>query len=194
MSSFIGQEMALPLDQLIGAPLQAVIKAQATAANTTANFITSVGMTKTGQDYKARTVSFSFDRQKVTATGATTTETVNLNVPFLTILPVPFIRIQQATIIFDAKVSSTTIDTSKTNFAIDASASGGFFGFDFSVNTSFSTTSTHSNEVDRSANLHVEVIAVKDKMPEGLAKILNILQTAITDSAAAPTPAPTPTP
>jgi hypothetical protein len=186
--SFIGQEMALPLDQLIGAPLQAVIKAQATAANTTANFITSVGMTKSGGDYVARTVAFSFDRKKANSDGTTTTETVNLNVPFLTILPVPFIRIQQATIVFDAKVSSTTIDTSKTSFDLSASASGGFFGFDFSLNTSFSTSSTHSNEVDRTANLHVEVIAVQDQMPAGLAKILDILQTAITDSPPAAAP------
>jgi len=181
--SFIGQEMSLPLDQLIGAPLQAVIKAQALAATTTASFINNVGLQAgTGGAMVARTVAFSFQRQKVNSTGGSETETVNLNIPLLTILPVPFIRVEKATIVFDAKVSSTTVDTSNSAFNINAGASGGLFGFHFSVHTSYSTTSTHRNEVDRTANLHVEVIAVQDKMPEGLAKVLNILQTAISEN------------
>lgn len=184
MASFIGQEMALPMEQIIGGPLQAVIKAQSMAASTTADFITKVGLTPAGGGggSKARTVDFSFDRKRTDDAGTVSTETVNLSVPLLTILPVPFIRVQEALIDFQCTVASSTIDTSKTQFGLDASASGGFFGVDFSVSASYSTESTHRSEVTRTATLKVQVKAVQDQMPAGLAKVLDILQTAITDS------------
>lgn len=183
--SFIGREMALPMEQIIGGPLQAIIKAQSMAAHTTAEFITNVGLETVGSATKARTVAFSFDRKKVTDTGTESTETVSLNVPLLTILPIPFIRVEQATIDFSCTVASSNIDTSKTNFGLSASASGGFFGVKASLNTSFSTESTHKSEVTRTATLKVQVKAVQDKMPAGLEKILEILQTAITDGSTA---------
>ena len=40
----IGREMALPMERIIGGPLQAVIKAQTMAASETANFINNVGL------------------------------------------------------------------------------------------------------------------------------------------------------
>lgn len=181
-SSFIGKEMALPMEQIIGGPLQAVIKAQSMAASTTANFIKQVGLSTSGTSSVARTVDFSFDRKKVQDDGSTSNETVNLSVPLLTIIPVPYIRVQEALIDFQCTVSSSTIDTSKSSFGLDVSASGGFFGCDFSVNASYSTESTHQSEVTRTATLKVQVKAVQDQMPAGLSKVLDILQTAITDS------------
>jgi hypothetical protein len=188
--SFIGREMALPMEQIIGGPLQAIVKAQSMAANTTADFITNVGLEKVGETTKARTVAFSFDRKKVTDTGTESMETVSLNVPLLTIVPVPFIRVEEATIDFSCTVASANIDTTQSNFGIAAKVSGGFWGVKASLNTSFSTESTHKSEVTRTATLKVQVKAVQDKIPAGLEKILEILQTAITDSSSA---APSPT-
>ncbi|HNY31218.1 MAG TPA: DUF2589 domain-containing protein [Fibrobacteria bacterium] len=179
--SFIGREMALPMEQIIGGPLQAIVKAQSLAANTTAEFITTVGLETVSGVTKARTVGFSFDRKKIGETGTETTETVNLNVPLLTIIPIPFIRVEEATIDFSCTVASSNIDTSKSNFGINASVSGGFWGVKASLNTSFSMESTHKSEVTRTATLKVQVKAVQDKVPAGLEKILEILQTAITD-------------
>ena len=185
--SFIGQEMALPMEQIIGGPLQAIIKAQSMAASTTANFIKTVGLNTTdgGKTYVARTVDFSFNRKKPQADGSVINETVDLSVPLLTIVPVPYIRVQQAVIDFQCTVSSSTIDTSKTSFGLDVSASGGFFGVDFSVSASYSTESTRKSEVTRTATLKVQVTAVQDQIPAGLAKVLDILQTAVSDSKAA---------
>jgi hypothetical protein len=60
---------------------------------------------------------------------------VQMSVPLLTIVPVPFIRIEEATIDFECKVSSSTLETSAHNFGVESSFKGGFWGVKFSVNS-----------------------------------------------------------
>lgn len=185
MAIDIGREMALPMEQIIGGPLQSVITAQALAASTTAEFIQTVGLTSNGNGdgaMTARTVAFSFDRERPKADGSGTEhETVNLNVPLLTIVPIPFIRVKEATIDFEAKVSSNSLSTRDTSFGVDASASGGFWGVKFSVKASYSQQTKQSETVNKSATLTMHVDAVQDEMPGGLAKVLDLLETAITE-------------
>ena len=189
----IGKEMALPMEQIIGGPMQAIIKAQSLAASETARFINDVGLepAQGGGSATARMVKFSFERKKPVSGGedgatsdSVTTETVDLTVPLLTIVPVPFIRIEEATIDFECKVSSSTIDTSQHNVGVTASASGGFWGVRFSVKASYSYQKTHRDQVDKSATLKVHVKAVQDRIPGGLERMLEILETAVTDGAA----------
>jgi Protein of unknown function (DUF2589) len=198
----IGREMALPMEQIIGGPLQAVIRAQSLAASASAQFIREVGLEEITEKDKpkylvARTIDFSFNRLKPLQNDGTqpTQEKVNLIVPLLTIVPIPFIRIQEAIIEFECKVSSSTLDTSAQKWGVEAKASGGFWGVSFSVNASYSQQSTHEDKVDKTATLKVTIKAVQDDMPGGLKKMLDILQTAIVDGlkpAATPTPLPAP--
>ena len=195
----IGREMALPMEQIIGGPMQALIRSQSLAANATADFIQQVGLTTTTNNgvtkSEARTVDFTYNRVNPPVTNANgsvspaTTDSVALSVPLLTIIPVPFIRIQEATIDFECTVSSSTLDTSATSVKVDASASGSFWGCKFSVNVAVSHQSTHSDKVDKSASLKVHVLAVQDVMPGGLKKVLDILETAIASNNT-PQPAP----
>ncbi|HEX6247467.1 MAG TPA: DUF2589 domain-containing protein [Nocardioidaceae bacterium] len=189
----VGQEMALPMEQIIGGPLQAVIKAQSLAASTTVDFIQQVGLTGDGTDQVARTVAFSFDRNVPDTDEAgddiVRSETVNLNVPLLTIVPVPFIRIATTDISFECKVSSSTINSSDMSLGVSAEASGGFWGVKVGVKSSFSYNTKSTDTVNRSATLKVDVHAVQDEIPKGLDRILTILETAITDSDTTPAPA-----
>ena len=184
MAIDIGREMALPMEQIIGGPLQAVIKAQSMAANASAQFIGEVGlMPGDGGKMVARTVDFSFNRLKAPANGGTATavETVDLKIPLLTILPIPFIRIEEAIIEFECKVGSSTLDTSSQKWGVDAKASGGWWGVSFSVQASYSQQSTHEDKVDKTATLKVTIKAVQDDMPGGMKKMLGILETAVVD-------------
>ncbi|MEM9037563.1 MAG: DUF2589 domain-containing protein [Actinomycetota bacterium] len=180
----IGREMALPMEQIIGGPLQAVIKAQSLAASETSNFVQQVGLTGPDDARVARTVDFSFTRKVPQDDEGTSvqTETVNLNVPLLTIVPVPFIRIEEATIDFECKVSSSTLDTSTHKAGVETSASGGFWGVRIKVKASYSYQRTRKDQIDKSATLKVHVKAVQDDMPAGLGRILEILETAVNDS------------
>jgi len=187
----IGQEMALPMEQIIGGPLQAVVKAQALAASSTVDFIQSVGLNPApggGGAQTARTVDFSFQRRVPAredgaggASDVLTTETVQLTVPLLTIVPVPFIRVKEATIDFEAQVSSSTLNTTDSTFGVSAEASGGFWGVKFSVKASYTRNTKTSDQVNRSSTLKVHVYAVQDEIPAGLDRVLTILQTAIDD-------------
>ena len=187
----IGQEMALPMEQIIGGPLQAVVKAQALAASSTVDFIQQVGLNPPpigGGAQTARTVDFSFQRRVPAreeedgeGSDVLTTETVQLTVPLLTIIPVPFIRVKEATIDFEAQVSSSTLNTTDSTFGISAEASGGFWGVKFSVKASYTRNTKTSDQVNRSSTLKVHVYAVQDEIPAGLDRVLTILQTAIDD-------------
>lgn len=187
----IGQEMALPMEQIIGGPLQAVVKAQALAASSTVDFIQQVGLNPAqggGGNQTARTVDFSFQRRVPareedggSPSDVLTTETVQLTVPLLTIVPVPFIRVKEATIDFEAQVSSSTLNTTDSTFGISAEASGGFWGVKFSVKASYTRNTKTSDQVNRSSTLKVHVYAVQDEIPAGLDRVLTILQTAIDD-------------
>jgi hypothetical protein len=193
----IGQEMALPMEQIIGGPLQAVIKAQALAASSTVDFIQQVGLNAPpvgGGPQSARTVDFSFQRrvpareegEEGGGNDVVQIETVQLTVPLLTIVPVPFIRVKDATIDFEAQVSSSTLNTTDSTFGVSAEASGGFWGVKFSVKASYTRNTKTSDQVNRSATLKVHVYAVQDEIPAGLDRVLTILQTAIDDSADQP--------
>ena len=183
----IGREMALPMEQIIGGPMQAIVKAQALAASTTVDFIQNVGLATDGENgLEARAVNFSFQRPTSPDEAwddEAGKETVNLSVPILAIVPTPWIRVEEATIDFEAKVSSSTLSQSKSNFGVSASASGGFWAVNYSVKASYSRQSKFRDQVNRSSTISVHVKVVQDEQPAGLARVLDILETAIADTA-----------
>ena len=94
-----GNELAqIDFSSMIGGPLDAVIRAQAQAAMTTVDFIKQVGLNKDGV---ANEVAFRYRRP-----GQSGDQDVehSLVVPLLTIVPVPFIRVDETVIDFKAKI------------------------------------------------------------------------------------------
>jgi hypothetical protein len=186
----IGREMQLPMEQILGGPLQAVIKAQGLAAVATADFINNVGLEEppqAGGARRARTVSFSFTRSRPNAAGnGVVDERVTLDVPLLVLLPIPFIRIETTDINFECTVASTTVDESATAFGVDFEASAAVWFARASLKVSYSHTSSTKDTVQRSSTLTVHIHAVQDEMPGGMRKMLDILETAIEDKPPAP--------
>lgn len=82
---------AIPFGSIIGGPLKACVEAQALAAKTTWEFIQNVGINvnpETGEK-TAVNVSFSFIQGG---------RLVQLNIPLLTIVPIPYIAIREVDI------------------------------------------------------------------------------------------------
>lgn len=77
---------AIPFSSMIGGPLKACIEAQAMAAKTTWDFIQEVGLNQNPEtgEKTAVNVAFSFNQNG---------RMVQLNVPLLTIVPIPYIAI-----------------------------------------------------------------------------------------------------
>jgi len=110
-----------------------------------------------------------------------------LEVPILTMLPIPFIRIEETTIDFNAKINSVeetkTDETFKLNASLDATVKYpplfSVATVKLKVSTSFQKNTQSGTKVDRTYSMAVHIRAVQDEMPAGMEKILGILEDAI---------------
>ncbi|HIV54722.1 MAG TPA: DUF2589 domain-containing protein [Candidatus Anaerobiospirillum stercoravium] len=186
MSEIANQFSGLPMADLIGGPLQAACDAQVSLANATADFIRQVGFNEDGSEVKM--VSFSFARPGQGAIeGPNGTdygqETVKMNVPLLTLVNTPALAIKRVNITFDMEVKNSTSEKSSNDKSakLDAEASFGFGCFKAKVNISGSISAhqEHTRTSDTSAKYHVEVFAEDSGMPEGMHRLYDILQSAI---------------
>ena len=120
-------------------------------------------------------------------------ETQQIQVPILTMLPIPFIRIDLTTIDFNAKINSVEYTKTDTNLKVDAkleARAGWLWGSaKLSVSTSYQRSTQQGSTVDRTYSMAVHIKAVQDEMPAGMEKLLGILENAI---ASRPVNAPPP--
>lgn len=114
-------------------------------------------------------------------------EDVEIEVPVLAIVKVPALSINSVDITFDMEVKSSesSKDTSSTSGSLDASMTFGWgmFKGSVSVKGSVATSKENTRSSDNSAKYHVEVHARDDGMPEGLARVLDILQQSVAPKA-----------
>lgn len=204
---------SLPFGRIIGGPMVAAIQAQSLAAQATVTFIKEVGFVRpsstddatadaSGDMGDVRNVTFKYRRKKVEGSGTgnpTGEEEVSLTVPLLTIVPIPYIRIEEMTIQFTANITEqqefdsnrSTSNSVATDTAVNFK--GGNFLSPVKVDMS-AKVATRSN-LTTSANVRVrnqtqfaidiQVKAVQDEMPAGLAKVLHIMEQAILEKGTA---------
>lgn len=171
---------AIPFSSMIGGPLKACIEAQAMAAKTTWDFIQEVGLNvnpDTGEK-TAVNVAFSFMQGG---------RMVQLNVPLLTIVPIPYIAIHSVDINFKASISasssSVSENTESTSMGGSADISAGIkvgpFHMDAKLNANYSSKkdskATEESKYSVEYTMDIAVKAGQDSMPAGLAKVLELL-------------------
>ena len=145
------------------------------------DFIQNVGMdaANTSGVRKVRTVDFSFQRPSTAGDGkGIGMEKVNLSVPLLSIVKIPALSVDDVNVTFDMEVKSSVSSESSADEKVEAEAKAGFFGASVSIKGSVSAHQSNTRKSDNSAKYHVEVHAKDSGMPEGLAKVLDILSTA----------------
>ena len=188
MANVAGQFSSLPMEDLIGGPLQAAATAQGKLASITSDFITSVGLEDDNGKLKARTVDFKYQKPVKTSTtdpktGAVTDswdkQDMNLEVPLLPIVKAPNLQVKEVNVTFDmeVKASSASQSTSQQDAKVSASWKG--WGAKVSFEGSVSNKKESQRSSDTSAKYHVDVKAQDDGAPEGLMKVLDILGEAI---------------
>lgn len=183
---------AIPFSSIIGGPLNACIKAQAMAAKTTWQFIQEVGLQYTKEDReddknetptkKAINVSFTFIQNG---------NTVRLNIPLLTIIPIPYIAIQNIDVAFKANISASSStaeeQTSNNQFNQEITEGGkigwGMYGVEFNMKGGYSSKkdsrATQDSKYSVEYTMDVDVRAGQENMPAGLAKVLEILNNSL---------------
>jgi hypothetical protein len=112
---------------------------------------------------------------------------MKLEVPILTMLPIPFVRIEETTIDFNAKINSVEEAKTDSSFKIDSSLEvKGKYPPLFSVvtaklkvNTSYQRNTSSGFKVDRTYSMQVHVRASAEEIPAGTERILGILEDSI---------------
>ena len=194
MPNLVQELNSLDFSVYIGGPLQAAVQAQHAASMSQVNFIKEVGFETTGtapnQVTKLRYVDFNYKKkapnpaydpsQPVSATNQPLIETdVAISVPFLAMLTIPALRIDQLTIDFNAKLSSTETSSMNSEFAASAELGINYRIVNFKASASYKRTSSRGTSVEKTYNLGVHVTAVNDELPEGLSRILTMLEDSI---------------
>jgi hypothetical protein len=113
-------------------------------------------------------------------------EEVEINVPVLAIVKIPSLSITQVDITFDMEVKSSESSKSSEDKSgsVEAQAKFGWglWGGSVSIKGSVATHKENTRTSDNSAKYHVEVHAKDSGMPEGLARVLDILQQSVAPS------------
>lgn len=175
-----GNEIAsLDFANLIGGPLDAVIKAQAKSALTTAEFIKEVGFDSNGKVINAE---FSYTRRDEDGGE----RKFYMQVPFLSMVPVPYLTVTDALIEFNAKITSINQCESEVKTESEAGFSTAAKAWFFSVNVSGKTSTvknTHrTDKEERTFDMHISVRAKNQDMPAGTERLLTILEQSLRES------------
>jgi hypothetical protein len=194
----------IPFGTLIGSPMKAAIEAQALAAKTTIDFIEKVGFvpksddddmmfadeTKDADAGKVRNVTFTYSKTDENGNP----KDMMLSVPILSIVPIPYIRIDEMTIHFTAKLNDTIQNTTKTDFKLSTETSGSYkawwspISVDMRTSMSLEASQASKSKFVREYTMDINVRAVQDDMPAGLTKILNILEKLVLEKPAVAVP------
>lgn len=185
-SEATGQLGALPFGNIIGGPLVAAVEAQAKAARSTVDFIQSVaykplssGTTDPETARELQTVEFVYE------SGG---QNVKLSVPLLSIVPIPYIRIDDMTIQFKANISAETASedttTEETKKDVNANVTGKYGWGPAKVEASFNASYSAKKDSTSAANskysveytMDIYIHAVQDDMPGGMVEVLKILK------------------
>ena len=163
--------------------INACIEAQAMAARTSWEFIKEVGLNTDEKGQKsAIMVAFSFNRGG---------RMVQLNVPLLTIVPIPYIAINTIDINFKASISASSSTASETSEHTEAGGEVnakaklnlGLFSLQANLKANYSSKkdskATAESKYSVESTIDVAVKAGQESMPAGMAKVLELLGTAL---------------
>lgn len=172
--------------------------AEATAFIDGSGVVTSIDITNPGSGYtSAPSVVFTGDGSGAVAASALGTQVaraaqfqeMKIEVPILTMLPIPFIRIDETTVDFNAKINSVESRNVETEFGIKGDLTvkqrwpGG--SAKLNVSASYKRKSQQGFNIEKTYSMAVHVKAVQDEMPAGMEKLLGILENAIVSTPSA---------
>ncbi|MDH4240403.1 MAG: DUF2589 domain-containing protein [Phycisphaerae bacterium] len=185
MARQISEFQSLPLHQILGSPLLAMVQGQAQAAQATAEFIERIGFKRSATDTgdqlgELRMVTFTY--QKPDEAGGM--QTYKIEIPLLSLVPIPGIQIKEGELEFNIKV--TDIQTSTTTTALsspDAEAgdwlSQGRIEFRAAMGKLESTSSERqSTELQMKVRMTVE----QADIPAGMSHLFRLMDQSINSS------------
>ena len=162
---------SLPLENIIGGAIKAVVNGQAISSQTTLNFINGI---------KDSTVEFS-----TSVSSDNKDDKMVIKVPTLAVVPVPSLRIDSFTVHFNYEIKSIQSTTKATSE--DVTLTGGLSKFlsgiaSLDLKGGISHKSTSESSLNRSGMLDITLHASQAEIPEGLARVLSLMAKVVPDA------------
>jgi hypothetical protein len=172
-----GKEISL--GAVVGAPLRAAVEAQASAAQASVDFIRQMAFEPGGEGATAsdsgrvRMLVFYFDRPR----RGGGTELVRLEVPLLTVVPLPYLRLEEMTVDFKVNVAAST--EQEGDAGQDYLSPGSRLQLAANLSSKKDSQSTRSSRyaVETTMDFHLRV--AQDDLPSGMQHLMSVLSEAI---------------
>lgn len=195
MSNGVKELRSLPLFEIIGAPLVAIVQAQAQAARATVEFIEAIGFNpaekegdsenKAGELRMAEFIYTKPDENREPATFVA-------RVPVLSLVPIPGIQVKNAKISFTAKITDAVDEPSeslRSRKAADPAQPAWLRPSLTNFRGSLAPAARPSDkETPARGNFEMNIEVELEQMPiaPGLEKILNLMDQSINESKTGP--------
>ncbi len=168
---------ALPLDRMIGGPLQAMITAQIQASRAYAEFLMTVCI----KDGKAVNVQFEYDETLVDSEGNFQgTNRKTMRIPLLAAISHPNICVEDGTIDFDLEVSQSEESHSETSAEGGFEAKIGWGPVSVTMHGKVSHKSEQTRKTDTRAKYSIHTELKRQGPPEALNRVIDFLTDAAT--------------
>lgn len=173
----------LPISELIAAPFTAACDAQLMLAQAAYKYMTKIGFQtddKGNTDLtKPNLLKFNLERPVETPNGIETS-TIEVQAPFLGLVPIPSLLIDNINVNFQMEVTSSTSDTEKkaAEASLEASAEfklGVFGKGHVEMKGKVSSSRETTRNTNQTAKYQINVSASQQPQTEGLSKLMDIL-------------------
>lgn len=183
---------ALPFGVLLGAPLTAAVEAQTRSAMSTLNFVLTAlygkSVIQEVVSEESRSGLKSSDANEVIYVKfsySTIEGTEVIEVPLISILPIPYIQVDNLDIDFNVNIAAVTTANKTTDNKVDyngvteASSWWGRFKVDTGITSNQTVHSDTTESINANYNMAVRMRASNVGMPRGLAKVMNMLEESV---------------
>lgn len=173
-NKFVG----IPIAELVAAPLVAVCDSQKKLAQSSFEFMKEIGFDENG---KTRLLEFNLQKP---VEGTTSIQNIKVQAPFLGLVPLPNLLIDDVQVDFQLEVTATETSTQKSENEVKTDANANFkfgcFGSG-SVNVSGKVSSSRENtrSTNQTAKYQVHVSARQQRQTEGLSKLMDIMASCV---------------
>ena len=177
-NSISNKFVGIPIAELVAAPLVEVCDSQKKLAQSAYKFMTEIGFNDQG---KIRMNEYNLQRSME---GSPNPQDIKVQAPFLGLVPLPNLLIDDVQVDFQMEVTATETSTDKSASEGSTSANANFkfgcFGGG-SVNVSGKVSSSRENtrSTNQTAKYQVHVSARQQRQTEGLSKLMDIMASCV---------------
>lgn len=170
----------LPIAELIAAPLTAACDSQKKLAQSAFEFMTEIGYTDPAAQ-TPRLLEFNLQRP---VEGASQPQQIKVQAPFLGLVPLPALLIDDVQIDFQMEVTTSETSREKTDKELASNANANFrFGCfakgSVCVNGKVSSSRENTRSTNQTAKYQVHVSARQQRPTEGLSRLMDILASCV---------------